>query len=80
VLRERSGNELGTGGLRLGGGEFERGGGGHLCASDGGDHFGAILGDAPGLVFSTDHETSNVLKENEGYPPLRAELNKMSTF
>src|SRR5580704_18545015 len=39
-------------------------------AGDGGDHLGAVLGDAARLVLPADHEAGDVLQEDQGNPAL----------
>jgi hypothetical protein len=53
-------------------GEFRHFGGG-----DGGDHLGAILGDAAGFVFAADHEAGNVLQEEQRNAALARELDEV---
>src|SRR5690348_824230 len=52
----------------------------HVGAGDRGDHLGAVLGDAAGLVFLADHETGDVLEEDERNAALCTELYKVRSF
>src|SRR5215831_15613233 len=49
----------------------------HPGAGDRGDHLGAVLGDAVGLVLPADHEAGDVLQEDEGNPALVAQLDEV---
>ena len=50
---------------------------GHVGAGDGGDHLGAILGDAAGLRGIADHEAGDVLQEQKRNAALVGELDEM---
>src|SRR5438270_403268 len=52
----------------------------HAGAGDSRDHLGPVLGDAAGLIFAADHETSDILQENERNTALGAELDEMCTL
>src|SRR2546430_1897601 len=47
------------------------------AAGDGGDHLRAVLGDAARLVLLADHESADVLEEDERHAALIAELDEM---
>ena len=44
------------------------------------DQLGAILGDAAGLIFRADHETGDILQEDQRNFPLRAQLYEVCTL
>ena len=50
---------------------------GHPRAGDGGDHLGAVLGDAAGLGLAADHEAGDVLQEHQGNAAGVAELDEV---
>ena len=50
---------------------------GTRAVDDGGDHLGAVLGDAAGLVVAPDHEAGDVLQEHERDPALVAQLDEV---
>ena len=47
---------------------------------DGGDHLGAVLGDAAGLVFAADHEAGDVLQEDQRDVALAAQRDEVRAF
>ena len=49
----------------------------HPRAGDGGDHLGAVLGDAAGLVVAPDHEAGDVLQEQQRDLPAVAQLDEV---
>ena len=49
----------------------------HRGTGDGGDHLRAMFGDALILIFAADHETGDVLQEQQGYFALAAQLDEM---
>ena len=51
----------------------------YLCIGHSHDHFGAIFGNATGLVLPPHHEAVDVLQEDQGHPPLRAQLDEMGS-
>lgn len=51
-----------------------------MGAGNGRDHLGTVFGNASALGVSSHHETRNVLKEDEGYAPLGAQLDEVRTF
>src|SRR6201999_1489569 len=55
--------------------ELRHGGGGNS-----GHQLGAILGDAAGFVFASDHEAGDVLQENQRNVPLAAQLDEMGAL
>ena len=50
---------------------------GHARRGDGGDHLGAVLGDAAGLVVAADHEAGDVLQEQQRDAALVAQLDEV---
>src|SRR5207253_10371770 len=48
-----------------------------LCRGDRRHELGAVLGNAPRFVFLPDHETRNILQEQQGCAPLAAQLDEM---
>ena len=56
-------------------GEFRHGGTGHRV-----DHLGTVFGDAFGFVFLADHETGDVLQEQQGDLALVAQLDEVRAF
>ena len=50
---------------------------GHVGAGHGRDQLGAVLGDSLALGVAADHETGDVLEEDQGNTALRAELNEV---
>src|SRR5690606_17837451 len=50
---------------------------GHMAAGHGGDHLGAVLGDAGVLVLLADHEAGDVLQEHQRDVALVAQLNEV---
>ncbi|MND99129.1 hypothetical protein D3C80_915060 [compost metagenome] len=52
----------------------------YLGAGHGGDQLGAVLGDPAGLVFLADHETGNVLQEQQRDATLAGQLNEVRAF
>jgi len=53
---------------------------GDIGGGDGGDELGAVLGDTTAFVILTNHETGDVLEEEEGNTALRAEFDEVSTL
>jgi hypothetical protein len=53
---------------------------GNVRRGDGGDEFGAVLGDTAFFVSLSDHETSDVLEEEERNAALRAQLDEVSSL
>ncbi len=52
----------------------------HLGAGHRGDQLGAVLGDATGLVFLPDHETGDVLQEQQRDAALAGQLDEVRAF
>ena len=52
----------------------------YLCIGHSHDHFGAIFGNATSLVLLPHHEAVDVLQEDQGHPPLRAQLDEMGSY
>ena len=52
----------------------------YLCIGHSHDHFGAIFGNATGLVLLPHHEAIDVLQEDQGHSPLRAQLDEMGSY
>ena len=46
----------------------------YLCIRHSHDHFGAIFGNAARLILLPHHEAVDVLQEDQGHSPLRAQL------
>jgi hypothetical protein len=53
---------------------------GHLGGGDGGDHLGAVLGDAAVLVLAADHEAGDVLQEDQRNAALGAQLDEVGAL
>jgi hypothetical protein len=53
---------------------------GHLGGGDGGDHLGAVLGDAAVLVLAADHEAGDVLQEDQRDAALGAQLDEVGAL
>src|SRR5215472_736530 len=53
---------------------------GNLGARHRGHHLGTILGNAASFVFLTNHESGDVLQEDERYAALAAKLDKVCAF
>ncbi len=52
----------------------------HLGGGDGGDHLGAVAGDAAVFVLAADHEAGDVLQEDERNAALGAEFDEVGAF
>ncbi len=52
----------------------------HGRAGHRGDHLGAVLGDAAGLVVASDHEADDVLQEQQRNAALAAQLDEVRGF
>lgn len=51
----------------------------YLCVGHSHDHFGAIFGDAARLILLPHHEAVDVLQEDQGHSPLRAQLDEVGS-
>ena len=52
----------------------------NVHAGHGGDQFSTVLGDTAGFVGLADHESRDVLQEDEWNPSLPAEFHKVGAF
>mmetsp|Transcript_17054 Transcript_17054/g.33362 ORF Transcript_17054/g.33362 Transcript_17054/m.33362 type:complete len:254 (+) Transcript_17054:350-1111(+) len=53
---------------------------GHVCTRDCSDKFSAILGDTFSLIFATNHESGDILQEDNGGAALAAKFHKVCSL